>query len=213
MAEFFSDIFTWVEALPPIWAYLVIFGIAYGENVVPPIPGDMIVVFGGYLAGVSPLNFFVVWFLATLGGALGFMTMYALGFMMGDAIYDPNRFKWLPKKYLEKARAWLQEWGYSVVFANRFLSGARSVISLSVGMARMNAWRTVVASTVSALVWTGVIGYAGYAIGENWEVVSVYLRAYGWFILAGSVLLAGYFFFRKRSRRNLGSETGSQSKR
>ena len=201
MAEFFSDIYHWIEALSPAWAYVVILGIAYGENVVPPIPGDMIVVFGGYLAGASSLNFFLVWMLATLGGALGFMTMYAIGYVLGDAINDPNRFKFLPRPYLEKARVWLLEWGYSVVIANRFLSGTRSVISLSVGMARMNAWRTLFACTLSALAWTGVIGYAGYAVGDNWAVVSEYLRAYGWFILIGTIVFVGYVIYRKRLQK------------
>ncbi len=79
MGEFFGDIFTWVESLSPLYAYLVIVGISYGENIVPPVPGDMIIVFGGYLAGASDLNFFVDWLLATLGGVAGFMTMYAFG--------------------------------------------------------------------------------------------------------------------------------------
>lgn len=201
MGEFFADIYDWIEALSPVWAYIAILGIAYGENVVPPIPGDMIVVFGGYLAGINSLDFFVVWLLATLGGALGFMTMYAFGYVMGDAIYDPQRFKWLPKKYLEKVRVWLSEWGYTVVLANRFLSGARSVISLSVGIARMDRWRTMIACTISAMVWTGVIGYAGYAVGDNWAIVSDYLRVYGWFILGLTVAVAGYFIYRRRSKK------------
>ena len=79
MGEIFADIFGWIASLPEVWAYLVIFVIAYGENVVPPIPGDMVVVFGGYLAGLGLLNFFAVWGLSTLGGALGFMSMYAIG--------------------------------------------------------------------------------------------------------------------------------------
>ena len=201
MGEFFGDIFTWVESLSPLYAYLVIVGISYGENVVPPVPGDMIIVFGGYLAGVSDLNFFAVWLLATLGGVAGFMTMYAFGARMGDAIYDPNRFRWLPKDYLARVRIWIGKWGIWVVVANRFLSGARSVISLSVGIAHMNVLTTTLASLVSALVWTGVISYAGYAVGENWEVVSVYLRGYGVFILAGTALVAMVLFARMRVKK------------
>ena len=129
MGEIFGDIFNWVAALPPVWAYAVILGIAFGENVVPPIPGDMVVVFGGYLAGLGELDFFIVWGLSTLGGVLGFMCMYAIGRSMGAALYDPKRFRWLPKKRMVKVREWVEEWGYWVVVANRFLSGARSVMS------------------------------------------------------------------------------------
>lgn len=184
MAEFFADIFNWVASLPPMWAYAVILIIAYGENIVPPIPGDMVVVFGGYLAGLGQLNFFTVWLLSTIGGALGFMSMYYMGRRMGNALYDPNRFRWLPKKQMEKARDWLERWGFWVVLANRFLSGARSVISLTVGMAKKNPYQTTVLSSVSALVWTGLIIYGGYAVGENWQIIGEYIRTWGYVILA-----------------------------
>ncbi|MEM8486973.1 MAG: DedA family protein [Bacteroidota bacterium] len=213
MAELFADIFNWVAALPPVWAYVVIFVIAYGENVVPPIPGDMVVVFGGYLAGIGALNFFMVWSLSTLGGALGFMSMYALGHRMGNAVYDPNRFRWLPKKQLEKARVWVAKWGGWVIVANRFLSGARSVISLSVGMAKRNAAQTTLLSSISALVWTGLIIYGGYAVGENWQVVGEYIRVWGVFVLAlmavGALIWFGRkFWLKRKTASGNGSETG-----
>jgi len=190
MADLVSDFVTWMEALPPLWAYGVVFLIAYGENVVPPIPGDLIVVFGGYLAGLGQLNLIVVILLSTLGGALGFMSMYGVGYWLGEAVLKPDRLTWLPQGQFEKAQRWLQRWGYGVVAANRFLSGARSVISLTVGMARMSPWATMWWCTFSAAVWTALISYAGYAVGDNWRIVVEYLRLYGRFVLGVLLLIA-----------------------
>lgn len=190
MADIVSDFVTWMEALPPLWAYVIVLAIAYGENVVPPIPGDLIVVFGGYMAGLGQLHLAVVVLLATVGGSLGFMSMYAIGYILGDAVLDPDRLRWLPHEQIDKARRWLHRWGYGVVAANRFLSGARSVISLTVGMARMSPWATAWWATVSAAVWTTLIAYAGYAVGENWRTVIMYLELYGRFVLGGLILLA-----------------------
>jgi membrane protein DedA with SNARE-associated domain len=205
MLDWFSDFFTWMEALPVAWAYVTLFVIAYGENVVPPIPGDMVVVFGGYLAGIGRLDLFWVVVLATIGGALGFMSMYAVGVRLGTAVTDPDRFQWLPQEGFDKAQRWVAKYGFGVVAANRFLSGARSVISLTVGIARMSAWRAAVWSTFSAAVWTALISYAGYAVGDNWEIVAVYLRAYGRTIL-GLLALVGLFlgvrwWMRRRTDR------------
>ncbi len=204
MEQFFSDLIAWMTEVPPLWAYLVLLLIAYLENVVPPIPGDLLVVFGGYLVGIGRLDFTVVVALATLGGAVGFMTMYALGARIGTAVMDPQRFRWLPKDKVFKVRAWLKRWGYGVVAANRFLSGARSVISLTVGMAHMNAWKTTAFATLSAAVWTALITFAGYAVGDNWPVVSVYLRRYGQVVLAALALFAAFHgirLYRQRRRR------------
>ena len=189
MEQLLQDFIAWMSDVPPLWAYGIILLIAYGENVVPPIPGDLIVVFGGYLVGLGQLDFFIVVLLSTLGGALGFMTMYSLGIKLGRAVLDPNRFRWIPQAQIEKVQQWLLKWGYGVVLANRFLSGARSVISLTVGMAHMNAWKTTVFATISAAVWTLLITYAGYKVGENWEIVVEYLRQYGRVVLGVLALI------------------------
>ena len=216
MTELFSDLFnsldavlSWMEGLPALWAYLVVFGIAYGENVCPPIPGDMVVVFGGYLVGRGTLSLPVVIALATVGGALGFMTVYAVGRRFGRAVMDPERFRWIPQKHLKQARGWIRRWGYGVVAANRFLTGARSVISLAVGMAQMNAWKTAFWATVSAAVWCSLIAYAGYAVGENWRLVRGYLADYSrvvFAVTAGAALAWGAYRLLA-SRRGAGEKT------
>jgi membrane protein DedA with SNARE-associated domain len=205
MSELISDFFNWMQALSPLWAYVAIIVVAYGENVLPPIPGDMIVVFGGYLAGIGMLNLAVVILLSTVGGALGFMTMYAVGYVIGDAVLDPDRLRWLPKRYIGKVEHWLKRWGYGLVAVNRFLSGLRSVISVTVGVTRMHAGKTAVLCTFSAAVWTTLIATAGYFIGENWPVIGEYLSNYGQVVLvliALAILVQiGRVYARRRRRR------------
>jgi len=203
MGHWFIDIFDWMATLPPMWAYGTILVIAFGENVLPPIPGDMVVVFGGYLVGLGQLEFVPVIVLSTIGGAAGFMTMYAVGFRLGDALLDPKRFRWIPRDKIEKAREWIGKWGFGVVAANRFLSGLRSVISLTVGMAHMRPTTTAAYAALSAFLWTTVIAYLGLQVGQNWKVVRVYLSTYAWLVtglLAIVVVVQmGRFYLRKRS--------------
>ena len=197
-----------LETLSPLLLYLVIFAIAYGENVLPPIPGDLVVVYGGYLAGVGTLHFGLVVLIATLGGALGFMTMFAVGWKAGEAVMDENRLRWLPKQQIARANEWMGRWGYGLVLANRFLSGMRSVISLAVGMARKDVARVAVFCTISAFVWVALISYGGYVLGENYTVVIEYLRIYGRVILTLTVVAAAiYLFVRYRRGRKGGSES------
>jgi len=213
MGDLLQDIAAWMEALPPLWAYAAILLIAFGENVIPPIPGDMAIVFGGYLAGVGTLNFFAVVLLSTFGGALGFMAMYALGYVIGDALKDPDRFRWVSSGRIEQAERWLERWGYGLVAANRFLSGLRSVISLSVGIARVNPSFTAACATLSALVWTTLIVYGGYAVGENWPAIGMYLRNYGRAVMALALLVLLVYLLRgylKTSRSGSGpGESGN----
>ncbi len=199
MDQFFADLYVEMEQFPPAVAYVVLLVVAWAENVVPPLPGDVLVVLGGYLAGMGILQFGLVVAVASLGSAAGFMTMYAVGRRAGDVVFDETRLRWLPRKRIAEARDWLRRWGYGVVAANRFLSGARTVISLSVGMARMAAGRTVLWATLSALIWTLLITWLGYFLGDNWQAAGAYFKQWG--LIVTTLLLTAIalrWLFRRR---------------
>ena len=180
----------WLQDLSPVWVYAAILLIAYLENVVPPIPGDLVVVLGGYLAGIGKLDLWLVIVLAVLGGTLGFMTMYGLGYRLGTALLDSHRFRWLPKKKIEKALVYVRKWGYGVVAVNRFLSGLRSVISISVGIAHLKPGKVLLWSAFSATLWVTLLAWLGYLAGANWPLVARYLKLYGQ-VITVLLVLAG----------------------
>ncbi len=201
MGDFLAELIEWMAELPPLWAYGTILAIAYLENVIPPIPGDMIVVFGGYMAGIGILDPWMVILLATIGGSLGFMSMYAIGHKIGRGLLEDDRYRWLPRRRIEHAREKLKKRGFSLIAANRFLSGLRSVISLTVGMAHMPVSKTVLWSSVSALVWCALLTWLGVFVGENWEVVDGYLRTYGLIVTVFILIVVVVQLLRYRKSR------------
>lgn len=209
LEQAFADFLQWLQALPAGWIYAVLLAIAYGENVFPPIPGDLVIAFGGYLAAQGLVSAPAVAALATLGGAVGFMTVYAVGHRLGRSLVDQGRIPWLTAEQVARARAWVRRWGYGAVAANRFLAGARSVISLTVGMAHMDAWRTAAWATFSAAAWTTLIVWAGYAVGENWARIGRFLDTYGRIVLGVLVLAAlvqGIRWYRGRNGKERAKE-------
>jgi len=211
VGETLAEIVLWLEGLRPVWVYVAVLLISYAENVVPPIPGDLLIVFAGYLAGVGPVGFWPVLALAALGGAAGFMTMFWVGWRVGPALLDAERMRWIPKAAARRALGWLARYGYVVVAANRFLSGGRAVISLMAGAARMRPLPTGVWATVSSALWCALLVYAGYVLGDQWETVGGYLRVYGQWVtgalLVGLVVwLAARWRGRLRERRRTGED-------
>ncbi len=178
-----------METLAPLWIYATVLLIAYLENVVPPIPGDMVIVFAGYLVGLGIVGFAPVLVLSSLGGVLGFLTMYFVGWMAGPAVFDTDRARWIPKRGALRARSWLLRHGFAVVAANRFLSGVRSVIALSVGAVRMPLPATALWATVSSTAWCLLIILLGYVLGDQWPIIGEYLRLYGQWVTG--VLIGG----------------------
>ena len=139
------------------------------------------------------------------------MSMFYPGWRAGNAAVDPKRMRWLPKAQVQKARVWLQKYGYGLIAANRFLAGMRSVIALSAGIARMRPWPVCFYATLSATVWTVLIAYLGYMVGDNWQIIGEWLRLYGritFWIMAAS--LAVYWTWRWNQRRKTESEANTQ---
>ena len=214
MLELLNDIVAWMEGLSAFWIYATVFVVAYLENVVPPIPGDMVVVFGGYLVGLDRVGFVPVVVLATVAGTLGFMTMYAVGRRIGEAVLDAKRVRWIPRTAVHRVERWLQRYGYRIVAANRFLSGARSVIALMVGAARMRPDWTALYATLSAVAWTGLLVYLGAVVGDNWVLIGQGLKRYSqWVTLGLGVALVLYLGVGAWRRRRAGSQRNGEDPR
>lgn len=185
--ELLNEVHTWLSGLPAAWVYVAVFAIAYFENVVPPIPGDVAIVVGGMVAAAGAVSLPLVVALAAVAGGLGFMTVYAVGRRLGSALLDPERFRWLPKSDIRRAEARLARNGYLVVAANRFMPGIRSVIALSVGMSGLPPARVAALATASATVWSALIATLGYALVDNRAALA---RLLGGFERMGVALLA-----------------------
>lgn len=195
--QFIQEMVYLMESLPPASIYLVFFLIAYFENVIPPIPGDVLVAFGGYLSAESVIGFGPVYFLTTVASVIGFMSVYWIGHRWGEQIQQKEKgvrvLRFIPVKYLKKVRSWMQKWGVGVVLANRFLAGTRSVISLAAGLGHLRISHTIICSAISSVLWNGILLGFGWLVHENWQLIGEYLSIYGKVILG---LLALYVLYR-----------------
>lgn len=168
-----------VSSLPAWGIVLAAFVITYVENILPPSPSDVLLVFIGTLVGVGAASFPVTLVFATLGSVAGFYTMFTIGRVLGDKIMQSPIGQLFPLESLQRAEQWFQRWGYYVIVVNRFLSGTRSVVSLFAGMSHLEPVRTTVLCGISALIWNTLVLYAGVLLGENWRTVEEYFHTYG----------------------------------
>ncbi len=202
MLEFLENLFNHVS---PLMAYLVFLVSAYAENVLPPIPGDTVVVLGAYLVSTGQLDFWGVYFATTIGSVLGFLTMYLIGYRFGRSFiynkkYGARLFK---EEHILKVEKWFSRWGYWVIFANRFLSGTRSVISVFAGSFHLHPLPVVLLSTLSALIWNALLLLAGVLLGKNWQTIGAVISRYNQIFIGLLVVLGIYLIIRFRRKREV----------
>lgn len=189
--------------LHPVWLYLAIFGVAYLENIFPPSPSDVVVVFGGALAAMGEANVVVALISGAAGSTLGFVTMYGIGKWFGKRILDEGRLRFIPKAGIQKLEGWFVKYGYWLIVVNRFLAGTRAVVSFFAGMSELRLDLTVVLSLISSVFWYGILVTVGYLLGDNWERIGSYLATYsqvvtGIAVVVVLVLVVRYFLRRRR---------------
>jgi len=208
MEEILRSFTEWVTMLHPSVIVLLISLVAYTENVVPPIPGDLLVVFAGFLASEGMIRVVPVFMGTTIASVFGFLSMYYVGvYLRGKSkqLNDPKFWmrRFLNPRHLKKARKWMHRWGQWVVVGNRFLAGTRSVIAITAGYSRTNLVVTSASAFVSSLLWNGLLLFAGYLIHENWQLIGKYLSIYSRTILVLIAVVVGVtWYVRKRRQKS-----------
>ena len=169
--------------------YFALFVSSYFENIFPPMPGDTITVFGAYLVGIGRLQYFTTYIATSLGSILGFMTPYVIGLKLGRKYFLSGKIKFIKKEDILHAERWFHKYGYRLIIINRFLASIRSVVSLIAGFSGLNYIKVGLLGLVSVLVWNGILIFAGYKIGENWNEIIHYLKIYSRIILILAIVL------------------------
>lgn len=166
----------------------VFFGMAL-ESACIPIPSEAILPFGGFLSYTGRLDIFWTIILGTLGGTLGSLAAYYLGKLGGRPLVEKyaDKIK-LNRAHLEKTDYYFEKYGEKIVFYSRLLPIIRTFISLPAGIAKMDVKKFVIYTFAGSLIWSVILGYAGYALGQNWVIMRPWFHVAD--ILVVGVILA-----------------------
>lgn len=186
-------IITWLQSLSPLGVYAALWFTTFIENIFPPSPSDVVMLFIATLIGIGTIGFVPALGVATLGSVMGFLTAFYLGRRFGRAITKSEKFPFLTKKSVQKVDGWFDKYGYWVIVVNRFLAGTRAVVSFFAGMSELDVTKTTLLCTLSALAWNALIIGLGTMVGSNWEKGAEMLRRYG--VIVTIILAAIALFF------------------
>lgn len=177
------------------------------ENVLPPIPSEVILTFAGFMTLSSNLTIWGSVIAATIGAVLGAIILYVIGSYLTterlSKIVDSRLGKILRLKHsdITKTHDFFVKHGAKTIFFGRFVPVIRSLISLPAGMTKM-PWKSfALLTTLGTLIWNLVLILLGRAAGEAWTEVSATIDSYSSFVLIGIIgliILGGTLYYFKR---------------
>lgn len=172
--------------------------VAMAISAVIPIPSEAIMPFAGKEIVVHHLfNFHLLAIVGAFGNLFGSMAGYAIGFYGGRPFVEKyGRYLLIRRHDIDVADSWFQRHGEATVFWTRMMPVIRAFISLPAGIARMAFARFCFYTFLGGLVWSYLLTYAGYKLGEHWEKINRYMHTSDTAILAVLVLLVAIWVYR-----------------
>ncbi|UJA21995.1 DedA family protein [Thermoleophilia bacterium SCSIO 60948] len=197
---------SWAESALDGGGYPILASLILLENLVPPIPSEVILPLAGFYVFEGTLAFVPAVLSATAGSVIGALIIYAVGRYGGRPILE----RWgylvrLKQRDLDRADAWFDKRARLFVFFGRLLPGIRSVVSVPAGLSEMPIAWFVGLTFLGSLLWNSLLIGAGSLLGANWERVSTVVGDATPIVLVAFVLAcvgaAVYYGRRRRSRR------------
>lgn len=174
------------------------------ENLIPPIPSEIVLSMAGYLAAEGRVNLVLVWIAATLGSVGGAIALYYLGYGIGE---DRLR-RWLDRiplvdaDDLNTADRWFERHAKSAVLFGRMAPVVRSLVSVPAGANHMPLGLFTLLTALGSGVWNAVFVGGGYALGSRWQKLEQYSQYFDYAIWALiAIAIASWAVKKVRKRR------------
>ena len=153
------------------------------ENLIPPIPSELIMPLGGFYVSQGQLDFFPVVLAGLIGTVIGAMPWYGIGRLVNEEKLE----KWLEKngrwiginpQELARSRKWFNRYGVSLVFWGRLVPGIRTLISVPAGVELMPITPFLIWTTAGSMIWTLFLTITGFYLGDSYGNIEKWISPF-----------------------------------
>jgi len=168
-------------------------GMLVFENATGLTPSEIILGLAGWmLISAHQLPFATVFLgglYAAIGSSLGASIAYWVSRLGGRPLVNRiARFVRIDAEEIQKAELQFQRWGPGLVFFGRVIPMVRTIISIPAGLSRMPFLRFLAWTFAGAYIWCSLLLSAGFLLGNEYHLLSGYVRQYFPFALAAAGL-------------------------
>jgi membrane protein DedA with SNARE-associated domain len=172
------------------------------ESACIPLPSEIVLPFGGFLASKGIITLTQAIIAGQLGGLFGSTVAYMVGRYGGRTLLERyGKYILIRQHELDVADHWFAKKGEWTVFLGRLIPGVRTFISLPAGVAEMNFGRFLFYSFLGMLPWSFAFTYAGFRLGNNWDLIRQNLHKYDFVVIALLLAAIGAFIWNRTKSR------------
>jgi membrane protein DedA with SNARE-associated domain len=167
-----------------------------------PVPEDIPLLVGGFLAHKGVTRYPITLIVALLGVIAGDNSLYFIGRGVGSNLLSSLGLKRADgKNHLDRMHAFMHRHGHLAIFYARFFPGFRALVYLSAGSFRVTPGRFFFYDLAGAAISVPVVVTLGYVFGDQLEQVFRFIGIFNkliWVVvlLCGLILLTRYLALR-----------------
>ncbi|MUG91393.1 DedA family protein [Scytonema sp. UIC 10036] len=200
----------WITNVISSLGYLGIGVLMTIEGFFPPLPSELILSLAGFSVTQGKLSS-LLWVVVagTIGSVIGVLPWYYIGKLVGEQRlreWIDKHGKWLrlSGKDIDRMNHWFGKYGRRAVLFGRLVPTIRTYISIPAGIEAMPLLHFLLYSLVGISLWVGLLAYAGYVLGQNYQLVKKFLSFIVLVIIAAIVIVYGSRFIMHRMRKQAG---------
>ena len=189
--EFLHNSLQVIEHYMLVYGYWAIFFGVMLENAGVPVPGETILLIGGYFAATGEFYLPLVMLIAATGAVIGDNIGFVIGHHYGRGILLRfGRFFFLTPKRLEHMENYFARHGNKTILVARFITGLRVFAALLAGASRKMPWRVfVVYNLAGAILWSVLITTLGYLFGQSLPLLVKWVGRSGTILLVAAIVV------------------------
>ena len=189
-----------------VWSYLLVFGILLACGVGVPLPEDVSLILGGYLAHGGKADLFTMMVVGYLGIIIGDSMIFMFGRRVGSRVGSkPGGFfsRIITPEKRARVELLFGKHGEKIIMLARFMPGVRTVTYFTAGSVKMRYGRFVLFDSIAALASAPVFVWLGYKFGGELDQLIDAVRRGQTAVLGVIVvlLITGFVVYRVRSKR------------
>ncbi len=164
------------------------------------IPGQSIVILGGFLVKVGVLDLGDVLFVSALGAIIGDLIGFLLGKKYGYSfITRYGKYFFFKREHFEKTKKVMNHHTGKTLVIGRFNSLTRAFAPFVAGSTNVSFLKFFTYNIIGGLSWAISFVMVGYIFGKSYEIISRYIGKFIFIALVVSIVLVYlYRFINKR---------------
>ncbi len=164
------------------------------------IPGQLIVIIGGFFVKLGILDIGDTIFIAALGAILGDLIGYLLGRKYGYSfITRYGRYFFFKKEHFEKTKKLMNHHAGKTLILGRFNPLTRAFAPFVAGSSDVSFIKFLIYNILGGISWAVTFVMIGFIFGRSYELASKYIGRFIFFAIVVSILFIYlYRFINKR---------------